>query len=167
MGQSGQYTVCFLGSVFRVRLGAGCFDALIQSSTLQNNWPAVEQGPLFWQPLPAVSQHITLPLGGQKGARSPFSDQGNSLFKTLTKCYSKHGVLSLVSVSMMDRDKGSSVRMRKLIRSHRCWSCDFQTWFKCAGVQVMSQHNTSAISFHWDYMLLKEINYYATGVYKA
>lgn len=39
--------VCVPGSVFRVRLGAGRCDALIQSSTLQNNRRAVEQGRLF------------------------------------------------------------------------------------------------------------------------
>lgn len=93
-----------LGSVIHVRLGAGCFDALIQSSTLQNNWPAVEQGPLFWQPLPAVSQHITLPLGGQKGAISSSSDLANTAFAelALTKYCPKHSSVSLVCVSVIN-----------------------------------------------------------------
>lgn len=88
----------FWAVCFHVSLGAGCCDALIQSSTLQNNWPGVEQGPLFWQPLPAVSQHITLPLGGQKRAISAFLDPGDSLFAELTLANNntKSAELSLV-----------------------------------------------------------------------
>lgn len=75
-----------LGTVFHVGLSAGCCDAPIQSSALQNNWPSMEQGSLFWQPVPAVSQHITLPLGGQKGAISASLDLGGGgpLFAKIT-----------------------------------------------------------------------------------
>ena len=57
-----------------------------------------------------MSQHITLSLGGQKGAISASSDLGESLFAEviLGKNNTKHGAPSLVTLNMMDGDKGSS-----------------------------------------------------------
>lgn len=63
-GRRGSLWVCGL------RPSAGS-DALIQSSTSQNNWPAVEKSPVFRQQLPAVPRHVTPLLGAQKGAASP------------------------------------------------------------------------------------------------
>jgi len=115
-----------------------CCDALIQSSTLQNNWPAVEQGPLFWQPLPALSQHITLPLGGQKGAISASLGQGDAQFAEviLAKNNTKHGAQSLVTLRMMGRDKDLSVKINKIVSGRlllKLWKPSVVWKCRCGG----------------------------------
>lgn len=61
-----------------------------------------------------MSQHITLRLGGQKGAISASLDLRDSLFAEviLAKNNTKHGLLSLVTMRLMDRDRESSVKLK-------------------------------------------------------
>lgn len=158
---------CVVGNILRVSFGAGCCDALIQSSTLQNNWPVVEQGPLFWQPLPAVSQHITLQLGGQKGAISASLDLGDSLFADVifARDNTKHRLLSLVTMKLMDRDRHSLVKLKiisewlplKLWKPNVVWIC------RCAGDES-TQYLCHFFRLH---VAWRVINCFSSEVYKA
>lgn len=159
--------VCVVGGVLRVSFGAGCCDALIQSSTLQNNWPVVEQGPLFWQPLPAVSQHITLRLGDQKGAISASLDLGDSLFAEVifARDNTKHGLLSLVTMKLMDRDRDSLVKLKIMSEwlPLKLWKPNVVCICKCAGDES-TQYLCYFFRLH---VAQRLINWYSAEVYKA
>lgn len=64
-----------------------------------------------------MSQHITLPLGGQKGAISPsFGPEGHTLFVEVTLAKNNTKAWSAVIRNQkMDRDKRSSAKMEKII----------------------------------------------------
>lgn len=80
-------------------LDAGCCEALIQSSTLQNNWTAVEQGSLFWQAAAcSVTAHYS-PIRWSE--RSSIGFLGPGWGWGVTPCRRvgiKHGVPSLVAM---------------------------------------------------------------------
>lgn len=50
---------------------------------------------------------------------------------------------------MMDGDEDVSLKMKKIIRKQSL--CKAVKTERGLNVQVMSQHNTAAISFHYDY----------------
>lgn len=91
--------------------GAGCCGAPIQSSTLQNNWPAVEQAPaVLTASACSVAAHYT-PISWSERSNICFLGPG---VVTTWGGNTDHGVILLVAMAMLDRVESSSVKMRNI-----------------------------------------------------